>query len=47
MTKCELLEIKALAVDVMLNAIDCKDFEQFNHGLRLWQDITRQIKERS
>ena len=43
MTQRELEELKAIAYDVMLNAIDNKDTEQFCHGLKLWQDITVQM----
>lgn len=47
MTYNDLLELKSLAVDVMQNALEFADFEQFAHGLRLWQDIAKQLKERT
>lgn len=47
MTYNDLLELKHIAVEVMQNALEFADFEQFAHGLKLWQDITKQIKERN
>lgn len=47
MTINELQELKSISIEIMLNAIDNKDFLQFNSGLKLWHDITKQIKGRT
>ena len=43
MTKNDLIELEAIARDIMLNAIDYRDFEQFAHGLKLWMDAHNQL----
>ena len=45
MTRHEIEELKNIAVDIMLNALDNKDTAQFFHGLKLWQDMNTQGKK--
>ena len=47
MTINELQELKSISIEIMLNAIDNKDFLQFNSGLKLWHDITKQINRKA
>lgn len=44
MTRKDIEELKHIAIDIMLNALDNKDAGQFFHGLKLWQDMSAQGK---
>ena len=44
MTIRDLQELRNIAIDIVLNALDNKDFSQLISGYKLYKDTTKQLK---